>query len=90
MDVKLKENLRVGASWLSVLSFWWLKEIFTIGHKRPIRVDDLYAPLPEDRSEVLSHRLERCPSGVSTTYTLLIHVPFLFQELEEGGGAKRP
>lgn len=59
MNVNLKENIRVGAPLLSVLSFWWLKDLFSIGAKRQITLDDLYSPLPEDRSEVLTNRLER-------------------------------
>lgn len=59
MDVNLRENIRVGASLLSALSFWWLKDLFTSATQRPITLHDLYDPLPEDKSNVLTSRLER-------------------------------
>lgn len=57
--VKLRKNVREGVSLFSALSFWWLREIFTTGCKRPLRLDDLYSPLAEDSSAVLTRRLER-------------------------------
>lgn len=59
MNVNLKENRRMGASFFSLLSFWWLKDLFTIGTRQPITLNDMYDPLPEDRSKVLTNRLER-------------------------------
>lgn len=57
--MSMKENVRKGASPLSVLSFWWLKDLFVTGTKREITLTDLYAPLPEDRSAVVTNRLEK-------------------------------
>lgn len=56
---QLRENLRVGASPLSVFSFWWLRDLFVTGTKRELTLTDLYAPLPEDRSAVVTNRLEK-------------------------------
>ena len=36
----------------------WLNPLFKIGHKRRLKVDDMYSVLPEDRSQSLGEELQ--------------------------------
>ena len=54
-----KENPRKNASILSILSFWWAREILAIGNKRPIENDDLFPLLDEDKSLNSAEKLQR-------------------------------
>ena len=45
-----KENPRKNANILSILSFWWVREILVIGNKRPLENDDLFPLLDEDKT----------------------------------------
>ncbi|XP_055606101.1 ATP-binding cassette sub-family C member 4-like isoform X1 [Uranotaenia lowii] len=57
--VNLLENPRQGANLLSALTFWWSIDMFRLGSKRPLGVEDLYRPLDRDMASELGDRLER-------------------------------
>nr|QST14987.1 ABCC4-1 protein [Diaphanosoma celebensis] len=48
------ENPRTGASFISVLFFWWLHPFLRLGYKKGLQVTDLYDVLPSDSSEELA------------------------------------
>ena len=54
-----KENPRKNANILSILSFWWVKEILAIGNKRPLENDDLFPLLDEDKTQSLTAKLQQ-------------------------------
>ncbi|XP_053685764.1 probable multidrug resistance-associated protein lethal(2)03659 [Sabethes cyaneus] len=41
-------------------TFWWLKELFRTGLKRPIEESDIYETLSSHQSEQLSYQFENC------------------------------
>ncbi|XP_043486989.1 probable multidrug resistance-associated protein lethal(2)03659 [Polistes fuscatus] len=47
------------ANLFSVLSFWWLKDIFKKGSKRTLTLEDIYEPLKRNESERLGDLLEK-------------------------------
>ncbi|XP_064076906.1 probable multidrug resistance-associated protein lethal(2)03659 [Vanessa tameamea] len=51
-------NPRCKANLLSVLTFGWTLETFKLGYSRDIKEEDLYAPLPEHRSDILGDTLQ--------------------------------
>ncbi|CAH2099614.1 unnamed protein product [Euphydryas editha] len=51
-------NPRYKANWLSALTFGWTLETFKLGYSRDIKEEDLYAPLPEHRSDILGDALQ--------------------------------
>ncbi|XP_077301221.1 putative multidrug resistance-associated protein lethal(2)03659 [Arctopsyche grandis] len=53
-----KVSPRVRANFLSVFSFWWLREIFTKGFRRQLEIDDLYVPLDNHVASKLGDRCE--------------------------------
>ncbi|EDS36162.1 multidrug resistance-associated protein 1 [Culex quinquefasciatus] len=57
--VELCENPRQNASLLSVLTFWWTKDMFRKGSTRTLGLSDLYTPLEADRSDTLGDGLEK-------------------------------
>ncbi|XP_053679919.1 ATP-binding cassette sub-family C member 4-like [Anopheles nili] len=56
--VKLRPNPRQHANLLSILTFWWTADMFRKGYNHKFEVDDLYAPLDEDRANRLGDQLE--------------------------------
>ncbi|CAH0722850.1 unnamed protein product, partial [Brenthis ino] len=46
-------NPRYKANLFSILTFGWTLETFMLGYSRDIKEEDLYAPLPEHRSDIL-------------------------------------
>ncbi|KAJ8734976.1 hypothetical protein PYW08_014226 [Mythimna loreyi] len=52
-------NPRHGANWFSILTFGWTLETFKMGYSRDIKDTDLYAPLPEHRSNVLGDAMQK-------------------------------
>ena len=48
-----KLNPKQNASFLSLLSFWWLEKLLRLGYKQPLTEDDLPPVLDEDLSEKL-------------------------------------
>ncbi|XP_052747524.1 probable multidrug resistance-associated protein lethal(2)03659 [Bicyclus anynana] len=51
-------NPRHKANLFSVLTFGWTLETFMLGYTRDIKERDLYAPLPEHRSDVLGDAMQ--------------------------------
>lgn len=47
------------ASLFSKLTFWWLRHLFKLGLSRPIEEEDLYEPLNDQRSKVLSEHFDK-------------------------------
>ncbi|GAB0093527.1 probable multidrug resistance-associated protein lethal(2)03659 [Sergentomyia squamirostris] len=47
------------ASFLSKRTFWWLKQLYKMGMKRPIEDEDVYETLPEHRCENLSNKFTK-------------------------------
>ncbi|XP_063224757.1 ATP-binding cassette sub-family C member 4-like [Bacillus rossius redtenbacheri] len=52
-------NPKLTANPLSLLVFWWLKDLFWKGTKKDLDYSDLYDTLPVHKSIVLGHKLER-------------------------------
>ncbi|PNF15051.1 hypothetical protein B7P43_G16818 [Cryptotermes secundus] len=52
-------NPRATANPISVLVFWWIKDLFWKGYDKDLDVEDLYDILPNDRSEMLGDDLEK-------------------------------
>ncbi|XP_045510491.1 probable multidrug resistance-associated protein lethal(2)03659 isoform X2 [Colias croceus] len=63
MDTSPKQrrqiNPRNKANLFSILTFGWTLETFMLGYSRDIKESDLYAPLPEHRSDVLGDTLQK-------------------------------
>ena len=53
-----KLNPKQNASFLSLLSFWWLEKLLRLGYKQPLTGDDLPPVLEEDLSEKLVATLD--------------------------------
>lgn len=51
-------NPREKANFLSKLFFIWTIPIFRKSFSRILQIEDIYEPLPEDRSQKLGDRLE--------------------------------
>lgn len=49
----------LSANFLSVLSFWWMNNIFKIGSQRPLKLSDLPPLCEEDRTRDLTERLQK-------------------------------
>ncbi|XP_018392357.1 PREDICTED: multidrug resistance-associated protein 4-like [Cyphomyrmex costatus] len=54
----MKPNPKETANVFSVLCFWWLRELFTIGFKRDLEESDIYRPIKTDESKKLTDHLE--------------------------------
>ncbi|XP_062563100.1 probable multidrug resistance-associated protein lethal(2)03659 [Armigeres subalbatus] len=57
--VKLCNNPRQNASFLSVLTFWWTVDMFRKGSTKTLELSDLYKPLEDDHADKLGDQLER-------------------------------
>ena len=59
-DEKNSDNVNptLKANLLSKMTFWWMNKIFITGNKRPLEESDLFPLLEEDKSEVLTKKLE--------------------------------
>ncbi|XP_049854965.1 ATP-binding cassette sub-family C member 4-like [Schistocerca gregaria] len=55
---KCNPNPRATANPVSVLFFWWLKDLFKKGTEKDLEIDDLYDALKRDNSQDLGNRLE--------------------------------
>ena len=53
------ENPKKNANIFSILSFWWVGELFAIGNKRPLENDDLFPLLDEDKTQTSTEKLQR-------------------------------
>lgn len=56
---KLKPNPRENANIISVLLFWWTIDLFKIGCRKVLELEDVFRPLNVDRSEALGDRLDK-------------------------------
>ncbi|XP_053600633.1 ATP-binding cassette sub-family C member 4-like isoform X2 [Plodia interpunctella] len=56
---KREINPRYKANIFSILTFGFTLETFKLGYNRDIRENDLYAPLPEHRSDILGDAIQR-------------------------------
>ncbi|XP_047362116.1 ATP-binding cassette sub-family C member 4-like isoform X4 [Vespa velutina] len=55
----VNRNPKESANIFSVLTFWWLKDIFKKGLNKTLTLDDIYEPLKHNQSENLGNLLER-------------------------------
>ena len=62
----------------SILSYWWVNEIFSTGNKRPLQNEDLFPLLDEDRCQEATDKLQRLwneriskhpPNKIADTHT---------------------
>lgn len=53
------ENPKKNASRISLMTFYWIRNIFKIGLKRPITASDVYEPLSCHESEKISETFSR-------------------------------
>lgn len=56
-EPRQKENPRKSANIFSILFFWWVREIFAIGQKRPLENDDVFPLLDEDKTQTSTEKL---------------------------------
>ena len=56
-EPRQKENPRKSASVFSILYFCWVREILSIGQKRPLEIDDLFPLLDEDKTQTSTEKL---------------------------------
>ena len=54
-----RKNPRDGASWLSVVFFWWMNDVLKLGNKRPLTDKDLFPPLEDYKADVLIENAEK-------------------------------
>ncbi|KAJ9591424.1 hypothetical protein L9F63_002030, partial [Diploptera punctata] len=63
MDAGLKKSInpnpKLTANPLSIVTFWWVLDIFKKGYKKDLELDDLYDALDEHSSGHLGDKLER-------------------------------
>ncbi|KAJ7389906.1 hypothetical protein OS493_028369 [Desmophyllum pertusum] len=53
-----KENPKKNANIFSILSFWWVGELLAIGNKRPLKNEDLFPLLDEDKTQTSTEKLQ--------------------------------
>ena len=51
-------NPYLTANIFSRITFWWMNKIFITGYKRPLEDEDLFPLLEDDKSEILTERLD--------------------------------
>jgi ATP-binding cassette subfamily C (CFTR/MRP) protein 4 len=56
--VQQQKNPREKASFFSIVFFWWMNPLLTLGYRQDLQLEDLYEPRKEDESEVLGDSLE--------------------------------
>lgn len=59
VKTNLKPNPKEKASIFSLLTFWYTIDLFKLGYRKTLEVDDLYNPINVDQSVLLGDRLER-------------------------------
>ncbi|CAB3245308.1 unnamed protein product [Arctia plantaginis] len=57
--LRRRANPRYTANLFSILTFGWTLETFKLGYSRDITDGDLYAPLPEHRSDILGDAVQK-------------------------------
>lgn len=53
------DNPRAKANFLSILTFWYMLDLFRKGRNKVLEISDLYKPMKEDESGLLGNRLEK-------------------------------
>ncbi|XP_063633943.1 probable multidrug resistance-associated protein lethal(2)03659 isoform X1 [Cydia splendana] len=81
-------NPRYTANIFSILTFGWTLETFKLGYNRDIGSNDLYAPLPEHRSDVLGNALQRAWEHEVRTSAAAESKPSLWRALIKVFGAE--
>ena len=59
-NVSNKTSPRDAASWLSIMFFWWMNDVLTLGSKRPLTDEDLFPLLDDYKAEVLVEKAQQC------------------------------
>ncbi|KAK0081216.1 hypothetical protein PV326_007800 [Microctonus aethiopoides] len=54
---KMKKNPREGANFFNAVTYTWMLEIFHLGYKRDLELEDLYEPLKEHKSNIMGDKL---------------------------------
>ena len=54
-----RKNPRTEAGIFSILSYWWLNQIFSTGNKRPLENKDLFPLLEDDKCKEATERLQQ-------------------------------
>ena len=54
-----RKKPRTEAGIFSILSFWWLNEIFSTGNKRPLENKDLFPLIEDDKCKEATERLQQ-------------------------------
>lgn len=74
---------RENASFLSYLTFTWVWPIFIKGNKKVLGNEDLYQPLPSQKSDLLGMKLEKAWKENSNLFSCLVKV-FAVDVLKDG------
>ena len=64
-----RKNPRTEAGIFSILSFWWLNEIFSTGNKRPLENKDLFPLIEGDKCKEATERLQQLWDEKITNHT---------------------
>lgn len=51
---------RDGASWLSIIFFWWMNDVLRLGSKRPLTKEDLFSLLEDYKAEAVVKKAGKC------------------------------
>lgn len=54
------KNQRDGASWLSIILFWWMNDLLRLGSNRPLTEEDLFPLLEGYKAEAVVRKAEEC------------------------------
>ena len=54
------KNPRDGASWLSIIFFWWMNDLLRLGSNQPLTEGDLFPLLEGYKAEALVKKAEKC------------------------------
>lgn len=47
------------ANFFSMITFWWLTPLMTLGYRRPLNEEDLWELKPDDTAHEVSHKMQR-------------------------------
>ena len=64
-----RKNPRTEAGIFSILSYWWLNEIFSTGNKRPLQNKDLFPLIEGDKCKEATERLQQLWDEKITNHT---------------------
>ena len=63
-----KENPRKNANIFSILFFWWLKKLLSIGNRRSLENEDLFPLLDDDKTKTSAEKLQMTWAEESTEH----------------------